>query len=142
MRFYTVHRPPVPSQDRLDQASELIFMKEGFSWLGFLFPLVWLLYNKLWVEFVLFLIFALILQGVLVNLGFHEQIVACCMLFVNLIFGFEANNIRRWKLARADYQLEGVVSGHSLQECELKFFSSWSPNNINEMGSAGFIPAR
>ena len=141
MKIYTVHRPSIIPRDKLDQASGYIFVKEGFSWLGFLIPLGFLLYNKLWVEFFVFFGGLILLQAILIGIGLNEQIVAYCMLFVNLIFGFEANNIRRWNLDRSDYTLAGAVSGRNLQDCELKFFSSWSPSQYDDLNRSNLFPS-
>ncbi len=133
MKIYTVHKPIVSSQDPLDQADELIFVREGFSWFAFLLPLIWLIYQKLWVELVVYFIIVMLFQSLILYFGVGESLSLYFTLFINLIFGFESNNIRRWNLDRADYQMVGSVCGRNQKESEIKFFSHWkhSHNDIS-----------
>jgi hypothetical protein len=49
------------------------------------------------------------------------------MFLLNLIFGFEARNIRRAMLAARGYDVIGVVTGRDLEDAERRFLSEWLP---------------
>ena len=56
MTVYSVYEPPVPATDMIARADRLAFVREGFSWVALLVPLVWLLYHRMWIEFVVLIL--------------------------------------------------------------------------------------
>ncbi|MGH1352730.1 MAG: DUF2628 domain-containing protein [Methyloligellaceae bacterium] len=140
MKYYTVHQPPVPQQDRLDQADELIFVKDGFAWLAFYLPPVWMLINRLWLEFVVYIIAIIGWVQFSASLGMEEPFTTLSAIVISLALGFEGNNLIRWKLNRQDYRQLGTVSGVSQDECELKFFTYWSPKSNDMSALDDLIP--
>ena len=65
MIIYTVHEPQRPGQSIEARADSIVFVKEGFTIWGFLFGPLWLLYNRLWLAFVVTLVLMAALAGVL-----------------------------------------------------------------------------
>ncbi len=53
MTVYSVYEPPTQAPDLAERADRLAFVKEGFSWPALLVPLLWLLYYRMWIEFIL-----------------------------------------------------------------------------------------
>lgn len=105
LRVYTVHLPP-PSDD-----PPPVLVKEGFSWPGFFFGVIWALWHRLWIEAAA-LLALLIAAGVtfeVTDLG--EPIESLIMLAVALLVGFNGNDWRRESLRRRGYQEAGVVAG-------------------------------
>ena len=54
MLTYTAHRKP----DLLDQAndgSDIVFIKDGFSWPGLLIPFFWMIWHRLWLPLAVYL---------------------------------------------------------------------------------------
>src|SRR6185503_16111740 len=92
MKIFTAHRPPQASQE------EAVFIKEGFSWPAFFFPVIWLVLKRLWFSLIIYL------------------------LALNLLLGMEGNERRRRALARRGFIEEGPFVGEDLQEAELKYF--------------------
>jgi hypothetical protein len=127
MIVYTVHEP-VPPPSSLDARSEaIVFVKEGFSWLGLLFPLPWLLFNRLWFEFLAALGLTALLGAVGMWFGLGQEAAASLGLFVNVLVGFEGNNLKRWKLERRGYATLASVVGRDFEEVERRFFDAWYP---------------
>ena len=128
MPTYTVHEPH-PVADTLDErATRLIFVKEGFAWLAFLSPFLWLLFNRLWREI---LIYILVTAGIMVLVhytGGNNTAAGWTLLLTNLVFGFEARNIYRAALAHKGYAVIGVVTGRDLEDSERRFLSEWLPS--------------
>ena len=92
MQVFTVH-------SRAAEASPLL-LPEGFSWLALLLGPLWLLVHRLWLPALGFLVLSVALG--LVSPWFS--------LAVQLLFGFEAQDIRRWALARQGWQTVGLVA--------------------------------
>ncbi len=124
MRIYTVHelKGARPDGEGLD------FVHEGFSWPAFIVPLVWLVYERLWLALILYVVAgtALAVAGAAAGLD------ATGLLVLNtafqLAFAFEANDIRRWTLSLRGYRQIGLVAGRNLVEAEREFFRRWRPS--------------
>lgn len=140
MKIYTVHKPPVPSQDTLDQVDELVFIKEGFCWLGFLIPPIWMAFNRMWAEALAYIAIITLLTGLISSMGLDDQYVFFLSMLSSFIIGFEGHNLLRWKYDRADYKMIGTISGANLDECELKFLSEWAPEDFDTMTAETLIP--
>jgi Protein of unknown function (DUF2628) len=128
MVIYTVHEPQRPGQSIEARADSIVFVKEGFTIWGFLFGPLWLLYNRLWLAFILALVLMAALAGVLVELGLRNQAPGIVDILVSLIIGFEGNDILRWGLGRKGYALIASVAGRNRLECERRFFDAWLPH--------------
>jgi hypothetical protein len=137
MIIYTVHEPQRPGQTIEARADSIQFVKEGFTIWGFLFGPLWLLYNRLWLAFILTLVVMAGLAAALVELDFRNQAPGIVDLLASLIIGFEGNNILRWGLQRKGYTLLGSVVGRSRLECERRFFDAWLPHAAGKAAAAG-----
>ncbi len=127
MAVYTVHERPMPALVPAKRASDLVFVREGFSWLAFLVGGFWLLLRGLWLEFLVLMAASLLAAGVLIASGFPPEGVQTLLLFFNVFLGFELYDLQRWKLERQGYRMVGVVTGVNRAECERRFFTDWLP---------------
>ena len=125
MTVYTVHEPGDAPADRIARGESLQFVKEGIAWWALLFPVLWLLYQRLWIVLIGFLALVFVLEAGLALAGFGDTSAALCALVVQVVFAMEANDLRRWTLGRRGYRMVGAVTGSSRTEAELKFFSGW-----------------
>lgn len=141
MAVYTVHEPLTHPPGVMQRAERLIFVKEGFAWLAALFPLPWLLMHRMWLEFAGFLALLALLSGGIMLLGGSEQIAAWASLLLGLPFGFEARNLRRWRLERRGHQLIAAVTGRKLEDAEWRFFEVWLPQAIAGEQKSAVTPA-
>lgn len=122
MSIYTV-LVPGPVQTDADPM-RAVFVKDGFSWPALLFGGLWLISRRLW----------LVLLGYLVATGlisalvgvFDRELASVALIFFQLLFGLEANELRRWTLQRHGYRLAAVVEGRGIEEAELRYFSGLS----------------
>jgi hypothetical protein len=137
MIVYTVHEPQRPAEGIEARAEGVVFVKEGFTIWGFLFGPFWLLYNRLWFEFIAALVLSGTLGAVLMEFGLKGQAVAIVDLLLALIVGFEGNDLIRWNLQRRRYAFLGSVVGRSRLECERRFFDAWI---AHVKGGAGATP--
>lgn len=121
MKVYTVHINPSEKQ-ALEKPE---FVEEGFAWLAFLFTAFWAIFHRMWVT----MIVLLALSG-LINLAMVEQwvsppLIVIVQLTYQIIFGFVANDLRRWKLKRDGYVLYDIVTGDSQLRAEQRFFDRY-----------------
>jgi hypothetical protein len=122
MAVYTVLEPP-PSGDEARDAERVAFVRDGFSWLALLFPLLWLLWHRMWLVLVLWIAVVVLAEWGASFLGGPVPLVAAAAIAV--VMGFEANNLRRWTLERRGWRFAGVVAGADRSECERRFFAGW-----------------
>ena len=120
MALYTVHAPQKPDGVALDPG-ELVFVKDGFSFAALLIPPVWLVWRRLWLTLLIWVV-AVIVLGTLAGFAGSTALSAVMILFA-FWFALEANGFRRWTLERRRHALVGVVEGRTLAEAERRFFS-------------------
>jgi hypothetical protein len=116
MKIFTAHRPPQASQE------EAVFIKEGFSWPAFFFPVIWLVLKRLWFPLILYLLALAVVFALAARLSLSDTFVFIAALAVNLLLGMEGNERRRRAMARRGFIEEGPLVGKDLQEAELKYF--------------------
>ncbi|MFN3545928.1 MAG: DUF2628 domain-containing protein [Mesorhizobium sp.] len=119
MAIYVVMEPP---RDRA--VADEVYVRDGFHWIGFLLPLVWLLWNRLWIE-------TLVLLAVMLGLGLlgetsgsAEAIVGGFTLLVSIYVGLEGSALRIWALRRRGYLEWGVVEADNRDDAEVRYLSA------------------
>lgn len=122
MRTYTVHHIDNDPRTVVDWADETVFVKDGFCWPAFLIPMLWLIYRGMW--WVLLGYFALVIAtSALTNFLGVDDLTAVAVAFaVNLLMGFEGNDLLRWTLSRSGLKPIAVVQARSLTAAERRFF--------------------
>lgn len=119
MRVYTVHVPPYSSRDR-----EPILIKEGFSWLAFLFGFLWALYHRLWLAAAGIAI-AYVVAGALMDaIGLDGLTQAIVTLAIAFVIGAHGNDWWRRKLARMGARDEGVVAARTIDEALRRYLDA------------------
>ena len=116
-RVYTAH-----VRGRGGADSDIVFVKDGFSWPAFLFTGIWALWHRLW-------FFALVVFASGTAIGLESELLeldpltdAAVALAWSVLVGYEANDAHRRALARRDYDVEDIVLGQSLSQAEHRFF--------------------
>jgi hypothetical protein len=133
----TVYEPPIVARDRLDRATQLVFVKDGFSWLAAIFPAIWFLVKGLWLELILFLIGAAALTWGIEASGASSTLSGMLLLIVQIVIGFEAGAIQGAALERRGWQFVGTATGRDRDECERHFFDAWQPAEPTASASPG-----
>lgn len=103
-------------------ADDVVFVREGFSWWALLFPLLWLATKGMWIVLIIALAAQLFIWAIAEALGFGEIMRFIFSSAINLILGFEGNNLLRWTYERQGFKELGLVQGDSLDEAEYRFF--------------------
>jgi hypothetical protein len=125
---YSVYEPNKESPDIEARADNLAFVKEGFSWLALLVPVLWLIYYRMWIELVVFIAILVLVQ--LISGGGQEagaQLAGWVSIALSVLLGFEGNDLRSASLERRGYRLTGIAEGRGRTDAELSFFKTWLP---------------
>ncbi len=117
MASYIVLSPP--GGDVQDEKNR--FIKDGFSLWAALFPFVWALSKRLYVE-------ALVLLALQSGVFFmtrdprFELPASAFSLFLGLLWGFEARNWLANRLEKAGWQQQAIIVASSLGDAEAMFY--------------------
>ncbi|HEX2447347.1 MAG TPA: DUF2628 domain-containing protein [Methyloceanibacter sp.] len=138
MTTYSVYEPRTEASDIMERADRLAFVKEGFSWPAMFVPLLWLIYHRMWIEFIVLALVYVALQVVFGTDTQGQEHAAWASLAIGVLLAFEANDLRTASLERNGYRLVGVASGRDRTEAERSFFTAWLPRQT----SVARAPAR
>ncbi len=119
--YYVMTGPEVNlSHLREEDISRIKFIKDGFSWWAMLFPLLWSLYNRMWLVFLGYL--AAIIGLVFIAEVFGATTGGFLTVLATLFFALEAGFLKSWSLRRKDWQIVDFVNASNLDEAEIRFF--------------------
>ena len=137
MAAFTVHEPPNPPASRLERAEKLVFIKDGFSWAAFLFAPLWFIFKGEWRGLIGYVVLVVLLAAI-VDSDTNPAALQALTFGLNLVVGFEANNILRWSRARRGWREIAAVSGSNRDDCERRFFEAWlaGPDDAAPIGAA------
>lgn len=115
MAIYVVMEPPGRGE-----SVDTTFIRDGFAWLGFLVPPLWLAWHRLWVEAAL----AFVAMGLLSILGERldlETAGSLLSFLVMLFVGLEGQGLRIAALRRRGWHEWGVVEADRLDDADIRY---------------------
>ena len=115
MAIYVVMEPPAGTR----KADETTFVRDGFTWLGFLASPLWLAWHRLWIEAALTFVVMAILSMLGEKLGLAWAGSAPSLL-VSLYVGLEGQGLRIAALRRRGWREWGVVDADRLDGAETR----------------------
>lgn len=117
MKLYNV----LTLNNKEGKTEDILFLKEGFSWLAFIFSIFWFLYHKMWKEsFALFIIagaFAFFEESQIL-FGDSKFIVE---ILLDFIIALNANHWFCESLVKKGYKFEGVVFAKNPAQARLRY---------------------
>jgi hypothetical protein len=126
MSIYTVHEPPLRAAETMPDPDRFAFVRDGFSVWAFLFAILWMLWHRLWLVLLAYVVVVVGIESALRYAGFSGLVLAIVAVFISLLVGIESGTLRRFALARRGWKNVGVVSGSDLEEAERRFFAAWT----------------
>jgi len=117
MRFYSVHAPP----EAPELKERFRFVKDGFSWPALFVPILWMLWHRLWLALVWYVVFVLVIAWV-GRLG-GDTLALDLALIGTLFLALQANDIQRAALDRRGWDEVGGSFGKNIVEAEARFFA-------------------
>jgi hypothetical protein len=115
MAIYVVMEPPAGG-GRID---EPVLVRDGFTWLGFLFSPLWLAFQRLWIEALLTFAVMAVLSMLGERLGLQWAGSALSLL-VSLYVGLEGQALRLAALRRRGWRDAGVIEAGNLEDAETR----------------------
>ena len=136
MTVYSVYEPGKEASDIAVRADRLAFVKEGFSWPALFLPALWLIYQRMWIELLVFVVACVALQWAFGLSNQGQALFGWASLALVVLFAFEANDLRTAALERRGYRLAGIASGRDRMEAERSFFRAWLPQQAKAVRGA------
>lgn len=132
MAWWTVH------QGRRGREDDVVFVREGFSWWGLFFPLLWLAAKGMWIVLVVAVACQSAIWALAEFLGFSAVASFVFSCVINLIIAFEGRELLRWTYERRGLGIRGLVHGDTLEEAEYRFFTE---AGVPDAAAAADLPA-
>jgi hypothetical protein len=124
MPTYTVHAPPSRNGSAADP-QRFEFVRDGFHFWAFLLAPVWLLYRRLWLAFIGYVVLIGAIEVAYHFLKVPRGSQMAVDFFVMLLIGLEASSLQRWTYARNKWATLAIVAGDDEEEAERRFFAQW-----------------
>jgi len=124
MAVYSVFAPPVSTGEA--DAERFRFVRDGFSWGAFLFGPLWMIFRRLWLVLIVYVVLIAALTVGLAKLPFGGAAAVLLVPFLIALFlGLEGSSLRRWTLRRRGWSDLGIVVGEDIEAAERRFFEAW-----------------
>jgi hypothetical protein len=136
MSVYTVHEPLLRGRETSPDPDRFVFVRDGFYFWAFVFSLLWLIWHRLWLALIGYIVVVAVLEAGLRALGVSNTALSVAVLLVSLLVGLEGSTLRRLKLARRGWKTVGVVSAVDLEDAERRFFGNRVDSHAGEGGAA------
>lgn len=120
MTSYVIMEPP-PGAGR-QVSRDPVFVRDGFAFLAFLVPFIWLLWHRLWIEAALALGVSLLLGG-LGEYGGAGPLASLLSILVSIYVGLEGAALRIAALRRHGWREAAVVEADSMADAEIRYFA-------------------
>ena len=123
MTIYTVHEPPPGVRNGKSWPDRIQFVRDGFYFWAFLLGPLWMLWRRLWLVLVMYLVAVGLVHFALWQWEAPPAISIAVWVLVALLVGIEAGSLRRWTLRR--WRERGIVVAPNLEAAERRFFETW-----------------
>ena len=125
MTVYTVHEPRTRRSKGDADPDRFVFVRDGFHFWAFVFGPLWLLWHRLWLVLLIYVVATSAVQAALWALGVSAAVKFTVGMLIALLVGFEAASLRRWTYARRRWSSLGLVVAPNLEAAEHRFFATW-----------------
>lgn len=126
MPVYTVHAPKSAETSPLAATDKFVFVRDGFHVWAFIAGPFWLLFHRLWLALIGYLVLSFVGEIALSKLGVPAAPRMLAMFLVALLMGFEASSLRRWSYSRGKWRQLDVVVADNPEAAERRFFDRWA----------------
>jgi len=126
MAVYMVLEPPRADGDVVKRAERIVFVRDRFAWGAFLLGPLWLLWRRLWLALIGYIVAVGLVMVALRFAGVGPNWRAFAGVLIALPLGFEGANLRRWTLVRRGWRDLGIVIGDDIEAAERRFFDGYT----------------
>lgn len=125
MPVYTVHAPVNNGAD-LAATDKFTFVRDGFHFWAAVASPVWLLWHRLWLALIGWIVVTVALDFGLIAIGAGRGSILFADLLVAFLMGFEAASLQRWTLSRRKWRQLDIVVADDAESAERRFFDRWT----------------
>ena len=123
MPAFAVLEPPGHVDTAIGQADRFIFLQEKFGFSAFLFGPLWMMWQRLWLELLIYLLGLAAIGSGLNVLGVGWPAMILIFGLIQLLLGLEAMTLVRGMRFRHGWRDCGIVIADDLDLAERRFFS-------------------
>lgn len=123
MAVYTVHEPPA-GRGSVVPSDKAVFVRDGFYFWAFLLGPIWMLWRRLWLVLLIYLVVMAALHAAFWYLDVREIAQFLINTAIAFLIGLEASTLQRWTLARRGWTETASVVGDDLDSAERRYFAS------------------
>ena len=125
MPVFTVHGPTANGAD-IRLPDKFVFVRDGFHFWALVFGPLWLLWNRLWLATIGWIVVTAALHFGLSSLGAGRLASLSADLMVALLLGLEASSLQRWTLSWGKWRQLDIVVADDEEAAEGRFFDRWT----------------
>jgi len=125
MPVYTVHAPSPGGAD-LRATDKFVFVRDGFHVWAMIFGPLWLLWNRLWLALIGWIVLTFAIDYALAKLGIGRGAIVLVDLVLMVLIGLEAATLQRWTLSRRKWRQLDIVLADNVDAAERRFFERWT----------------
>jgi hypothetical protein len=125
MPVYTVHAPVTNNLD-FRATDRFAFVRDGFHVWAALFSVIWLVWHRLWLAMLGWIVLMTVADVAMVKLGMTPASVFLVDALLALLLGFEATSLKRWTLSRRRWRQLDIVVADDEEAAERRFFDRWT----------------
>lgn len=104
-KIYNAYEKP----EAAEPTERMALLREGFSFWAFGLNALWLLLQRMWVLFGLYMLAVVMLSMLCEALDLSKISTLCVQLWLQLMLGFHAYDLQGWLLKRRGYRFAGVI---------------------------------
>lgn len=138
MAIHVVMEPPAKAGTSASESA--VFVRDGFHFFGFIAPLLWLLWHRLWLEAAMTFAATLALAAASewAGLTFAAPLLP---LIISLYVGLEGGALRIAALRRAGWRQWGVVEADSIEDAEMRYLFAAESDEEPTSAAVAISPA-
>ncbi|MDA4845333.1 DUF2628 domain-containing protein [Hoeflea poritis] len=125
MASYVVLTPP----DGCEKDERAALIRDGFSLLALIVPVIWLLWNRLWFAAIMLLLLSVAIAVAISQLPAWSTVFTVSSVMISLFVALEGNNWRIAKKERQGWDLRAVIDAPDHATAEEIFFSAAAQTN-------------
>jgi Protein of unknown function (DUF2628) len=125
MPVYTVHAPRSYGTD-LRATDKFTFVRDGFHLWAMIFGPLWLIWNRLWIATLGWIVVIAVLDVGLARLGAGRSAIWFADILVAILLGLEAATLQRWTFSRGNWRQLDIVVADDEDAAERRFFDRWT----------------
>jgi hypothetical protein len=125
MPVFTVHGPAADGVD-IRFTEKFVFVRDGFHFWALVFGPAWLVWNRLWLATIGWIIAITALHLGLASLGAGRPTIWFADFMVAILMGLEAASLQRWTFSRGKWRQLDLVVADDEESAERRFFDRWA----------------